>query len=197
MKIAHFCQLVTEGNPTGTSGMYLVTKDMIKYERRAGHESELIDPYHEVPDADHKDGWLVPKPWKWAIDAPIWVIHRKVPDPFVKVQKNHGLISILHGPAEHMLQMEITSGGNSTNFNVSILVFLDSLLQLGYDCSCNRTRTSFNPCFSRLSFATKQLEVLAYLLQEVSILVFLDSLLQRVIPRLDGRFIYVFQSLFF
>lgn len=120
MRIAHFCQLVNEGNPTGTSGMYLVTKDMIKYERRAGHESELVDPYHEIPDAEHKDGWLIPKPWKWAVNAEVWVVHRALPGPLVKVQKNHAMICPLHGPAMHMLQMEITSGGNSTNFNHNI-----------------------------------------------------------------------------
>jgi len=120
MKIAHFCQMAPEGNPTGTSGMYLVTKDMIKYERRAGHSSELIDPYNEFPDKSVNDGWLIPKPWKWSTGAEVWVVHRAVPTPLIPVQKNHALICPLHGPAMHMLQMEIESGGSSTNFNHNI-----------------------------------------------------------------------------
>lgn len=115
ISVAHFCQLAP-----GASGMYECVKDMIKYERKAGLESEIIDPYHELPDSDFRDGWLVPKPWKWASKANMWILHRRIPEPLDKVRKNHRTIAILHGPAMQMLISEFKSDGASASFNNNI-----------------------------------------------------------------------------
>ena len=80
---------------------------------------------------------------------------------------------------------------------VSILVFLDSLLQhIGRDRK-KRLQNRFNPCFSGFTSTTGKLGLYAGNTQVVSILVFLDSLLQRGAASSSMVAITAFQSLFF
>ncbi len=115
LKIAHFCQFAPKA-----SGMYICTKEQIKYERRAGLESEMIEPSNEVPPAWMEDGWLKPNTWNWAAGADVWVLHRSIPAKLNAVKKNKGTVFILHGSAEVMLLNEHVSHGNNKAFNMSI-----------------------------------------------------------------------------
>jgi glycosyltransferase involved in cell wall biosynthesis len=127
LKIAHFCQFAPK-----VSGMYISTKEQIKYERRAGLESELIEPYNEVPPSWMVDGWLKPNTWKWAIDADVWVLHRLIPPSLNAIKHSKGTVFVLHGSAEMMLLTEYNSEGNNTalNMNISNLWEFDKTIAL-------------------------------------------------------------------
>ena len=120
VSIAHFCQMAPQGSPHGTSGMYLCVKDQIKYERRLGFESILIDPNIEFPEEINSDGWLKTAPWAQAKKQKIWVLHRSYPGQLNNIRNNHGCIAILHGPAMQMMTVELKSHGNTGNFNTDI-----------------------------------------------------------------------------
>jgi glycosyltransferase involved in cell wall biosynthesis len=106
MKVVHFCQLAPN-----LSGMYESTKDQIKYERREGLESDLVDSMSHL-NKGKEDGWLEAVSWEKAKDAEIWIIHSSIPPPlleYIKDEKNrkkHIIISNCHGPVEHMLLQE-------------------------------------------------------------------------------------------
>jgi len=95
----------------GKSGMYESTKDQIKYERREGLDSNLIDAVNPK-NHDITDDWLTSSLWNKAYDADIWVIHSGLPPPlfeYIKKEENrkkHILVSIMHGPVENMLLKE-------------------------------------------------------------------------------------------
>ena len=74
-----------------------------------------------------------------------------------------------------------TTGSNvrmQLDLDVSILVFLDSLLQRDIDRFFACDPNGFNPCFSGFTSTTAAKDSVSNLLNGVSILVFLDSLLQ-------------------
>ena len=105
MIVTHFTPMVP-----GKSGMYQSTKDQIKYERREGLDSQLIDIR---PKFDGKtDEWLTTQNWEVAKEADIWTVHSGIPEPLqLYIQdpdnrKKHIIVSILHGPVEHMLLKE-------------------------------------------------------------------------------------------
>lgn len=116
MRIVHF----TEWAPR-QSGMYESTKDQIKYERKQGHESNLCLPrkdYREGRDVID-DGWLVPIPWAKVAGADVFVLHSSIPSELKDAHKGVS-VAILHGPNEHMVLKEWTSGRKVDAFNSHI-----------------------------------------------------------------------------
>lgn len=103
------------------SGMFESVKDQIKYERKAGLQSDLCDPNekHKEGRADTDDGWLSPISWKKAEEADIYILHSWIPDEIKKLKgKKH--VAILHGPNEHMLWKEYVSNRKEESFNLHI-----------------------------------------------------------------------------
>ncbi len=103
------------------SGMFESVKDQIKYERRAGIESDLCDPHenYKAGGAVIDDGWLSPIPWEKAKAANIYVLHSWIPDEIKKLKgKKH--VAVLHGPNEHMLWKEWTTERKEEAFNLHI-----------------------------------------------------------------------------
>lgn len=107
MNVIHF-----GGFAPGESGMYESIKDQIKYERKAGLNSNFVDAI--FPDGEgKKDGWLEAINWRKSLDTEIWVQHAIIPSPLrdylqksTENRKKHVVITILHGPVEHMLIQE-------------------------------------------------------------------------------------------
>ncbi|MDP2365361.1 MAG: glycosyltransferase [Ignavibacteria bacterium] len=104
------------------SGMFESVKDQIKYERKAGLQSDMADPnekYKEGGETILDDGWFSPISWKQAESADIYVMHSWIPDEIKKLQgKKH--VAILHGPTEHMLWKEWVSNRKEEAFNLHI-----------------------------------------------------------------------------
>jgi hypothetical protein len=109
MKVIHFCQLAPN-----KSGMYESTKDQIKYERRLGLESDMVDPFVKE-NASEVDGWLECVDWEKAKEAEVWVVHAGIPPPlqeYLAVSGNkekHVVVTNMHGPVEGMLFKECSS----------------------------------------------------------------------------------------
>ena len=101
------------------SGMYESVKDQIKYERKAGLKSDLVDPHKEEGAAIElstgnkydlvDDGWYAPIPWEKAKEADIWVMHYLIPEKLMSLFDQKATIAVLHGPSEHCLLKEWTS----------------------------------------------------------------------------------------
>ena len=103
------------------SGMFESVKNQIKYERKAGIQSDLADPHEKNKEgrADVDDGWLSPISWEQAKKADIYVLHSWIPDEIKKIKgKKH--VAILHGPNEHMLWKEWVSERKEEAFNLHI-----------------------------------------------------------------------------
>ena len=106
MKVVHFCQMAPN-----KSGMYESTKDQIKYERKEGLESDIVDAASNL-NVGKKDGWLETVSWEKAKDTEIWVNHFGVPPPLLEYikdknnRKKHIIITNCHGPVEHMFLKE-------------------------------------------------------------------------------------------
>jgi len=101
--------------------MFESVKDQIKYERKAGLQSDLCDPHEKYKDGrvDIDDGWLSPVSWKKAEEADIYILHSWIPDEIKKLKgKKH--VAILHGPNEHMLWKEYVSNRKEEAFNLHI-----------------------------------------------------------------------------
>jgi glycosyltransferase involved in cell wall biosynthesis len=117
MKIVHFCQMAPN-----KSGMYESVKDQIKYERLAGAESDIIDPF-SPKNVGLKDGLVEAKNWEIAKEAEVWVNHAGMPPPLQKYIENkkdrekHVIVANMHGPVEHMLFKECSASmlGNYEN----------------------------------------------------------------------------------
>ena len=108
MKVAHFAVF----SPT-KSGMYESTRDQIKYERRNGIDSIFIDGVRpDLHEKGFKDDFLEPANWREALNADVWVVHSNFPPPlreYVQIPVNRAkvkIVSIHHGPVEHMLLKE-------------------------------------------------------------------------------------------
>ncbi|OEU68392.1 MAG: hypothetical protein BBJ57_02180 [Desulfobacterales bacterium PC51MH44] len=92
--------------------MYESTKDQIKYERREGLDSQLIDSLKpEDKDVGRvDDGWLETIQWRKAMDADVWVIHSGIPPPLQehlkKYRDKYIVVAVMHGPCEHMIFRE-------------------------------------------------------------------------------------------
>ena len=112
MKVVHFANWAPR-----QSGMYESVKEQIKYERREGLSSELVDVHHDDP-GDRKDDWLTPVPWNVAKEADVWVMHSTIPEPLKPLFKEKITVAVLHGPTEHMTLLEWASKGKKTTFNL-------------------------------------------------------------------------------
>jgi len=105
--------------------MYESVKDQIKYERREGLQSELVDPNENGRKGKKgmDDGWLSPIPWKQAEDADVWVCHAKIP---VELQNKYFdkkvTVCVLHGPSEHMLLTEWMTERKTEAFHLHIKI---------------------------------------------------------------------------
>ena len=118
MRIVHF----TNWAPR-QSGMYESTKDQIKYERRSGLESDLCLPQDEWKDGRDviDDGWLIPISWERAKGADVFVLHASIPKELKDAHKGVS-VAILHGPNEHMVLKEWTTGRKVDAFNTHITI---------------------------------------------------------------------------
>ena len=126
MKIYHFANWGPR-----VSGMYESTKDQIKYERAAGHESFFIDAMVEEIKDSHVDGWLSPSPWDQAMDGDIWVMHSKIPGRLrTKKPDRIKTVAIIHGPTEHMLLKGWQMNEDLFNLHISILWTYDATIAI-------------------------------------------------------------------
>lgn len=116
MRICHFANWGPR-----VSGMYESTKDQIKYERRAGHESDFVDAFEATPGAEKTDGWLTPITWEQAKGADIWVMHSKIPGEMQKAKGKTKIVAILHGPTEHMVWKGWATKEDLFNLHIGIL----------------------------------------------------------------------------
>jgi len=110
------------------SGMYESVKDQIKYERKEGLRSEMIDAYKSEPLESQVDGWLRPITWEEAKKADVWVLHSKFPDELKQMGKNKVRIAVLHGPTEHMMLKEWGKLGGSLNLHINLLWEMDATI---------------------------------------------------------------------
>jgi len=126
MKVAHF----TFWAPR-RSGMYESVKDQIKYERKEGLESHLVDPNHEKPDETLiDDGWLTVSPWELARECDIWVLHGKIPNELDDLFDKKVTVAVLHGPNESLILKEWAKQNASFNTHISILWKYDATVTL-------------------------------------------------------------------
>lgn len=125
MRIIHFTYWAPR-----QSGMFESVKDQIKYERKEGMESDLVDPKKENPSKDLiDDGWLSPKPWEDAKAADVWVMHAFIPEKLKQGFAEKVTVAVLHGPTEHMILKEWTSNRSETPFNLHLNILW------GYDAT--------------------------------------------------------------
>jgi len=117
MHVCHFTNFAPR-----QSGMYESTKDQIKYERRCGLQSDLVDPHDKHKDGRDvvDDGWLSPVPWSVAEKADVWVLHSFIPEKIKHLFKDKVTVAILHGPTEHMLLKEWSTGLKEQAINLHI-----------------------------------------------------------------------------
>ena len=116
MKIVHFANFAPR-----QSGMYESVKDQIKYERREGHQSDLVDAHHQNPE-NRKDDWLIPVPWNVAEKADVWVLHSFIPTELKPLFDSKVTVAVLHGPTEHMLFKEHATNRKESAFNLHISI---------------------------------------------------------------------------
>lgn len=117
MHVVHFANWAPS-----RSGMYESTKDQIKYERKAGLQSDFVDAYRENPPKDKVDGWLKPITWNEATKADIWVLHSLIPEKIKYLFDKKVTVAILHGPAIHMVLKEWSSKRQTQAFNLHISI---------------------------------------------------------------------------
>ena len=123
MKVAHLSLWAPRA-----SGLYEATKDLIKYERKLGLESEFVES--EVKDPDPKqftDGWLTAKPWSWAQDADLLVMHRSLPNELAHKQPK---VVVMHGPIEIMMMFEHSGETDNFNFNINMIWDYDACVAI-------------------------------------------------------------------
>jgi len=112
------------------SGLYESVKDQVKYERREGHRSELLDPNDPEPPPSKRDEWLVPMHWEEAKKADVWVVHSSWLDRLKKWQKNKVTVGVMHGPTEHMLFKKWLRGQGSLDVHINMLWEEDATVAL-------------------------------------------------------------------
>lgn len=106
MKVVHFTPMAPS-----KSGMYESTKDQIKYERREGLDSYLVDAVNHKA-VGRVDDFIECIDWRKAMDTEVWVVHSNIPPPLMeyikddKNRKKHKLVTIMHGPVENMIFKE-------------------------------------------------------------------------------------------
>jgi glycosyltransferase involved in cell wall biosynthesis len=101
--------------------MYESVKDQVKYERKAGLESDFaeMNEKHKEGRAVIDDGWFSPIPWTKAKEADIHVLHSWIPNE-IRELKGKKFVAVLHGPNEHMFWKEWVSERKEEAFNLHI-----------------------------------------------------------------------------
>jgi len=123
MKVAHLSMWAPRA-----SGLYEATKDLIKYERKLGLDSEFVESTIKDPDPKKfTDGWLTAKPWAWAQEADILVMHRSLPNDLVHKKPK---IVIMHGPIEIMMMFEHSKETDNFNFNINLIWDYDACVAI-------------------------------------------------------------------
>lgn len=112
------------------SGLYESVKDQVKYERREGHRSELLDAFDPEPSPDKKDEWLTPIHWEEAKTADVWVLHSKWLDKLKEWEKDKVKVAVMHGPSEHMLFKKWDKQGGSLDVHINLLWECDATVAL-------------------------------------------------------------------
>ena len=104
------------------SGMFESVRDQVKYERKAGLQSDMADPNEKYKEGGTviDDDWFSPIPWKKAESADIFILHSWIPEELKKPGKKQ--IAVLHGPNEHMLWKEWVSNRKEESFNLHISI---------------------------------------------------------------------------
>lgn len=116
LTVAHFASWTPR-----QSGLYEVTFDQVKYERKAGLDAQFIDCDREKSPEDwQEDRGVKPAPWSWAEKADIWVMHRLIPPKLQHLMKNKGCVAVLHAVTEFMLIAEALSRAKSSELNFHI-----------------------------------------------------------------------------
>ena len=100
------------------SGLYECAKDMIKYERKLGIDSQMAIYETENPKNLMDDDWLIPVSWEETKDADIFIIHRGIPAGLEDKKKK--TVLIIHGTIECLMLEEVFSNAESGIFNTHI-----------------------------------------------------------------------------
>jgi len=110
------------------SGLYEATKDLIKYERKLGIDSQFVESVVKDPDLKtYTDGWLTAKPWAWAEDADVLVMHRSLPNELAHKKPK---VVVMHGPLEIMMMNEHSGPGENFNFNINMIWDYDACVAI-------------------------------------------------------------------
>jgi len=115
-KILHFSNYAPR-----KSGLYECTKDIIKYERKLGIDSQMAIYECKNPN-EHwiDDGWLKPVSWDWAENANLFVIHRGLPKEVENKFPEKKKIVVIHGTSDFLILDEVMSKAENTSFNTHV-----------------------------------------------------------------------------
>lgn len=116
MRLLHFSNYAPR-----KSGLFECTKDIIKYERKLGIDSQMAIYERETPDENWiDDGWLKPVSWDWAEKADLLIIHRGIPKKVEDKFPDKKKLMVIHGTSDFLILDEVASKAEKTPFNVHI-----------------------------------------------------------------------------
>ena len=116
MKIVHW-----SNHAPRKSGLYEAVKDIVKYERKFGIDSQMAIYEHENPNENWiDDGWLKPVSWKETDDSILNVIHRGLPKEVENKFPDKKNIVVIHGTSDFLVLDEISSRADRTSFNTNV-----------------------------------------------------------------------------
>ena len=123
MKIAHLSLWAPRA-----SGLYEATRDLIKYERKLGIDSQFIESVVKDPDPKiYTDEFITAQPWAWAETADVLVMHRSIPNELIHKKPK---VIVMHGPMEIMLMEEHTHDKDNFNFNINMIWDYDACVAI-------------------------------------------------------------------
>ena len=118
MKIVHFSNWAPR-----RSGLYECTRELVEYERKLGHISEMAIFETENPSDTMVDGDFKPVSWESTKDADIFVLHRGIPGKLEELKKP--TVCVIHGTPAFLMQEEVISHAEKTPFNTHINLLKD------------------------------------------------------------------------
>lgn len=116
MKICHW----TNYGPK-VSGLFESVLNQVKYERRAGLQSDYAISYEKEPTPE-KNAIT----WEEAKKADVWVLHSNIPSELADMKKKKVCVAVLHGPTEHMVFKEWEKISSSLNLHINLLWEMDA-----------------------------------------------------------------------
>jgi len=119
-KITHYSNFAPH-----RSGLYEAVKDLIKYERKLGIDSQLAVTEVENPSESMVDDWLKPISWEESKNSDLFILHRGIPLELEKIKKP--TIAVIHGTADYLILEEVFSGAEKTGFNTHINIINNCL----------------------------------------------------------------------